>query len=351
MKALTFHGKEHIKYETVQDPTIESPHDVIVKVSLTAICGSDLHIYHEREKGQDHGTIMGHEFVGTVIEVGDEVHSFKKGDEVLSSFSTSCGECFYCRQGLTSRCIKGHVYGWVKNGVGLQGVQAEYVRVPLADSTLVAIPEHVTLEEALLLTDVFPTGYFGADAAEISPDGVYAVIGCGTVGLMGLIAAMDLGAKRIYAVDSIENRLALAQRFGATPINFMEEDPVAIIKDATNGRGADAVLEAVGSPEAERESIDIVRPGGIISVVGVPTEKHFTFSPVEAYDKNLTYKVGRCPALYYIDRLIPIVQERKYDLDSIISHRLPLHQGVNGYEIFDKKIDNCTKVLLIPSTV
>lgn len=346
MKALTYHGKETIKYESVPDPRIEAATDVIVKVHLAAICGSDLHVYHEREKGLDRGTVMGHEFVGEIVEVGREVAAFKNGDMVFSPFTTNCGRCFYCRHGLTCRCPEGQLFGWRQNGIGLQGAQAEHVRVPLADSTLVGLPDGVLPEEALLLCDVFPTGFFCAEMAEVAPEGVYAVIGCGPVGLMTILGVRELGGEKIYAIDSISERLAQARNVGARPINYRHEDPLAVLRSATEGRGADAVLEVVGTAPAGRLALDLVRPGGLIATVGVHTGNQFAFSPVEAYDKNLTYKTGRCPVRYYIDRLIPVVQAKKYDLVSIYSHRLPLSQGVRGYELFDKKLEGCTKVVL-----
>jgi threonine dehydrogenase-like Zn-dependent dehydrogenase len=348
MKALTFHGNQTIRCESAPDPEIKAPTDVIIRTHLTAICGSDLHVYHEREKGLDSGTIMGHEFVGDIVEIGHEVASFNTGDVVFSPFTTNCGQCFYCRRGLPCRCPQGQLFGWVQNGVGLQGAQAELVRVPLADSTLLALPEDVSPEEALLLGDVFSTGYFCADMAEVTPDGIYAVIGCGPVGLMAIIGAKELGAETVYAIDSIPERLSQTRRFGAIPIDYRQENPIAILQDATDGRGADAVLEAVGTASATRMAVQLARPGGILSVVGVHTDEHFAFSPVEAYNKNLTYKIGRCPARHYMDRLIPVVQAKKYDLVSVISHRLPLDQGIRGYEMFDKKLDGCTKVVLTP---
>ncbi len=330
------------------DPEIMAPGDVIVRVRLAGICGSDLHVYHEREKGLDFGTVMGHEFVGEIVEMGREVTRFHRGDRVMSPFTTSCGNCFYCRKRLTSRCVEGRLFGWVNEGEGLQGVQAEYVRVPLADSTLLALPDGVSGEEALLMGDVLSTGFFCAELAEIEPVGVCVVIGCGPVGLMAVVGARERGPTAIYAVDSIRERLVLAERFGAVPLNYQECDPVQVLREATEGRGADAVLEVVGHPTASELAIKMVRPGGIVASVGVHTEEHFEFSPAEAYDKNLTYKTGRCPARYYMDRLIPLVQEKKYDFASVISHRLPLHQGTKGYEIFDKKLDGCTKVALSP---
>lgn len=345
---MTFNGKETIEYETIPDPYVMAPTDAIVEVDLTALCGSDLHIYHERETGIDIGTVMGHEFVGTVADIGSDVRNFRRGDRVMSPFTTSCGECFFCRRGLTCRCIHGQLFGWVANGIGLHGAQAEYVRVPLADPTLLAIPGGISREKALLIGDVFPTGYYSADMAGIGLGDTCVVIGCGAVGLMAVLSARHLGAEMVYAIDSVERRLELAGRFGAIPLNFRKLDPVAAVIDETNGRGADAVLEAVGSAEAGRTAYELVRPGGTIAVVGVHTEDRLPFTPAEAYDKNLTYRVGRCPARHYMELLIPVLQDKQYDIASIISHRLPLEEGPAAYEMLDKKEDNCTKVVLEP---
>jgi len=346
MRALTFHGCESIRLESVPDPRIEAPSDAIVQVRLSSICGSDLHPYHEREKGLDHGTVMGHEFVGEIVETGRDATGLSVGDRVLSPFSTSCGRCFYCAGGLTSRCESSQLFGWVGGGSGLQGAQAEFVRVPQAQGTLVVLPEGVSEEEALLLGDVLSTGYFCARQAEVRPGGVYAIVGCGPVGLMAIVGACELGAEEPYAIDSVPERLELARRLGARTIDRDREDPVNVLREATDGRGADAVLEAVGSPSAGRLAMDLVRPGGTVSVVGVHNEEQFPFSPEEAYDKNLTFKVGRCPARAMLDELIPVVQRQRHDIRCIISHRLPLDQGVRGYEVFDRKLEGCTKVVL-----
>lgn len=348
MKALTFGGQETVHYESVPDPIIEEPTDVIVKIHLTAICGSDLHVYHQREKGLDQGTTMGHEFVGEIVEMGGEVKAFKTGDIVFSPFTTNCSRCYYCRKNLTSLCKEGLLFGWVQNGKGLQGVQAEYARVPLADSTLLRLPGNVVPEEGLLLCDCFSTGYFCAEMAEIRPGGVYAVVGCGPIGLMAIVATRDLGGEQVYGIDAIPHRLLLGQEFGAIPINYEEDDPAEILRALTGGRGADAVLEAVGNASAAKSAMNLVRPGGIIAVVGFHTDNQFSFTPVEAYHKHLTYKVGRCPAQHYMKRLLPLVQEKRYPLVSVISHRLPLSQGVRAYEIFDKKLEGCVKIVLEP---
>ena len=347
MKALTFHGIQDIRCTHVPDPKIEHSGDAIVRVTRSAICGSDLHVYFGRESGLDPGTVMGHEFMGEIVEVGSEV-PLKSGTMVISPFTTSCGSCYYCREGLTCRCSSGALFGFVENGSGLQGTQAEYVRIPNAAGTLVPVPEGIADEEALLLGDVLSTGYFVADRADIRPGATVAVVGCGPVGLMAIIGARELQAGRIIAIDTIPERLALARSFGAETLDFQTQDCVALVRAYTEGRGADAVLEVVGSAAATRLSIDLLRPGGTLSVAGVHTEPHLAFSPGEAYDKNLTYRVGRCPARYYMDRLIPLLEEKRYNLASIISHRLPLTDGPFGYTIFSEKREGCTKVLLTP---
>ena len=348
MRALTFQGRERIVLDTIPDPQILAPTDAIIQTRAAGNCGSDLHVYHEREKGLDLGTVMGHEVAGEIVETGRGVRQFKKGDLVVAPFTTNCGQCYYCQTGLTCRCERGGLFGWVQNGTGLQGTQAEYVRVPLADATLIALPAGVLVEEALFCGDILATGYFCATQAHVQPRGTYVVIGCGPVGLMAIIGAHELGAQIIYAVDVVPERLQLARHFNAVPLHAQADDPVQAIRAATQGRGADAVLEAVGNPSAQKLAYDLVRPGGIIAVAGVHTAPHFAFSPAEAYDKNLTYRVGRCPARHYMPRLLPIVQNRKYDLQRIVSHRLPLHDGAEGYRIFAQKLQGCTKVILIP---
>ena len=260
MKALTFAGKGRVSYESVDDPRIVQPHDAIVQVRAAGICGSDLHPFHEREKGLDHGAVMGHEFVGEVVEVGSDVRDFAPGDIVFSPFTTSCGDCYYCRRGLTCRCTRGELFGWVHEGEGLHGAQAEYVRVPIADGTLMRIPEGVSDAAGLLLGDILSTGFFCAEQAGIgtiddkghlgpvaaAAGGTFAVVGCGPVGLMTIVAARHLGAEELFAIDTIPARLALAEELGAIPLDF-KADPVAeIVAEATDGRGVDAAMEVVG---------------------------------------------------------------------------------------------------------
>lgn len=348
MQALTFGGKEIIEYSIVNDPQLLQPTDAIVKITMAGICGSDLHVYHGRETGLDYGTVMGHEFTGIIEEVGSDVKKYKKGSRVLSPFTTSCGECYYCRVGLTCRCEKGNLFGWVQKGHGLQGAQAMYIRVPMADNTLIPLSNDLDEKKGLLLGDIFSTGFFCADNANINHSSVHVVIGCGPVGLMTVIAAKHLGAETLFAIDVIPERMELAKQFGAVPLNASIVDVKEKILNATNGRGADTVMEVVGSDKTLKLAIDLLRPGGTISSVGVHTAPNFSFSPAEAYDKNLTYKSGRCPAHYYAEKLLREGIPQRYEIEKIITHHFSLEEGARAYEIFDKKLDNCIKAVLAP---
>jgi threonine dehydrogenase-like Zn-dependent dehydrogenase len=348
MKALTFLALETVSYETIDDPRIEDDDDVIVRVKQCAICGSDLHVYHGREKGIDQFTAMGHEFIGEIVETGKRVRHLRKGDMVMSPFTISCGECYFCKIGLTCRCIHSQLFGWREGFQGLHGGQSELVRVPKADGTLVKIPEGVSDDDALFLGDILSTGFYCAKQAEINKGGTHAVIGCGPVGLMAIAGAIHYGSEKVYAFDNVPERLQMAENFGAIPVNGLKNDPVAVIKEATAGRGADAVMEAVGTSGAGRLAYDLLRPGGIISVVGVCNDPNMAFSPEQAYNKNITYKVGRCPARAMIDELLPMVKAEKINFSSIITHRMKLSEGVRGYDIFANRADNCLKVVLTP---
>jgi threonine dehydrogenase-like Zn-dependent dehydrogenase len=348
MQALTFRGIETVCYESVPDPAIRLPTDAILQVRLTAICGSDLHVYRGREVGLDVGTVLGHEFVGEVVAVGPEVRSLEPGVVVVAPFTTSCGVCFYCRRGLTARCEQGELFGWVEAGGGLHGAQAEAVRVPLADSTLVEVPEGTKEEAALFAGDILSTGFYCAEMGGVGPGRTVAILGCGPVGLMAVLVSRELGAETVLAVDAVVERLELAGRFGARPLDMREVDVVEAVLEATEGRGVDTVLEVVGSPEATRLAVEMIRPGGVISAAGVHTEAHFTFSPGEAYDKNLTYRAGRCPVRGYMERALRLAASKGDELSSVITHRLALSEGPRAYRLFDRKEDGCIKVVLRP---
>jgi threonine dehydrogenase-like Zn-dependent dehydrogenase len=348
MKALTFNGIENVIYESVKDPEITQPTDVVVKVKCCAICGSDLHVYHGRESGLDDHTCMGHEFAGEIVAVGKGVKSLHVGDEVMSPFSVSCGECFYCKIGLTSRCVKSQLFGWVEKEAGLHGGQAEFVRVPLAESSLIKLSDGVSIEEGVLAGDIISTGFYSAKQAQIKPNGVYVVMGCGPVGLMAILGARVYGAEKIYAVDREPVRLKMAERFGAMPINTSSADAIGRVQDGSEGRGADSVLEAIGSEFSLQLSYQLVRPGGIISSVGVCNGKVLPFSPVEAYNKNLTFITGRCPARAMMPGILTLIQQKKFPFHDIITHRMSLKDGAEGYRLFAAKKDDCLKVMLKP---
>jgi threonine dehydrogenase-like Zn-dependent dehydrogenase len=348
MKALTFQDPFAIRHASVPDPELVQPTDAVLRVELSAICGSDLHVYRGTERGLDPGTVLGHEFLGTVVAVGPEVAHLRPGQRVVSPFSASCGQCFFCKSGLPSRCESSQLFGWVEQGRGLPGGQAEYVRVPLADATLVPFPPEVPDEAALLAGDVLSTGLFCAESGGIRAGDTVCVLGCGPVGLAAVLGARELGAGAILAIDSLPERLELAERFGARPLALEREDVVGLVRAASGARGADVVLELVGSPAASRLAFELVRAGGTISAAGVHNEPSFAFSPGEAYLKNLTYRAGRAPARAYMERVLARLAQGGLDFSPAISHRLPLCEGPRGYELFDQKLERCTKVLLRP---
>lgn len=345
MKAVTFQDVERVRAENVPDPKLLDPRDAIVRVTHTAVCGSDLHVYHGRESGLDRGTIMGHEFVGEVLALGQDVTGLDVGTRVASPFTTSCGTCFYCRSGLTCRCTGGQLFGWVQDGHGLHGVQAEQVRVPHAAGTLVPLPTGLAPELALLAGDVLATGTFCAEQGGVSKDTVVAVVGCGPVGLCAIRAAKRLGAERVFAYDLLPERLAFAASLGAEPVDARRTDPVTPIHAFTEERGADVVLEVVGSPKATRLAFELVRPGGTLSAVGVHTEPHLAFSPGEAYDKNLTYRAGRCPARHYLPALLEELRGGADGLEKLFSHRMSLDDCSDAYALFAAREGGCTKIL------
>lgn len=346
MRAVGFQAVEQVACIELADPVLEHPRDAIVAVQLAGLCGSDLHPFFGREQGLDPGTVMGHEFVGTVLEVGAEVRTFVPGDRVFAPFSTSCGECFYCRSALHSRCVENQLFGWRQEGRGLHGGQADRVRVPLADGTLVKLPAGLSDRAALLLGDNYSTGYFCAELAAVRPGGVYVVIGCGTVGLLAILAARQLGAERIIAVDPVASRREAAEALGAAA-PATEAQVRDLLRHWTSGRGADAVLELVGLPAAQRLAYELVRPGGTLAVIGCHCTPNFAFSPVEAYDKNLSYRTGRCPARAYMERLAGEVVASGVDLDRFITHEFSLGDCRRAYEVFSRREGGCLKAAFI----
>ncbi len=314
---------------------------------MAGLCGSDLHPFFGREEGLDIHTVMGHEVVGRVVEAGSEVTKHRTGDRVYAPFTTNCGDCFYCQRGLTCRCEQGELFGWVEDGQGLQGCQSQFVRVPLADATLKNAPDGLSDEAALLLADNFSTGYFCAEMAEIDARGIYAVIGCGNVGQMAIVAARSLGAQNILAIDPVADRRESALAHGATAA-VAPQQANEWIRERSEGRGADAVMELVGLPAAQKLAYELLRPAGIMSVVGCHCTPNFTFGPVEAFDKNLTYRTGRCPARHYMDRLTDDVVSGKFNLDAFVTHRFPLDDCVHAYDVFSQQKEGCVKAVFVP---
>ncbi|MDX1646829.1 MAG: alcohol dehydrogenase catalytic domain-containing protein [Longimicrobiales bacterium] len=349
MKAITFQDVQSLAFQDVPDPRVFEPADVVVRVTSAGICGSDLHPYFGRERGLDRGTVMGHELAGEVVEVGRSVQAWDLGDRVIAPFTTNCGRCFFCRSGLTARCDRGQLFGWVQGGVGLHGAQAEYVRVPWADATLVRVPDDLDEGVALLAGDILSTACFGADLARVGDGEVVVVVGCGPVGLLAVRAALDRGARAVVAVDRIPSRLETAERFGAEAVSVETGDPRAAVEGLTDGRGADAAIEAVGSAPATRLAGDLLRPGGRLAALGVHTEPSLALSPGELYDRNLTYAAGRCPARHYMPASLELAAREASLLGSLISHRLPLDQGVEAYRRFAAREPGWNKVVLRPA--
>ncbi|MFG0319792.1 MAG: alcohol dehydrogenase catalytic domain-containing protein [Planctomycetota bacterium JB042] len=347
MLAVTFQSLRRVAVESVPDPVLVESGDAIVRVERTAVCGSDMHVFHGRETGIDAGCVMGHEFLGEVVEAGPDA-GVAVGTRVVSPFTTSCGGCRFCRIGLTCRCSKGALFGWVAGGVGLPGAQAEAVRVPLARSTLVPVPDGVDPDAALLCGDVLATGFFCAENGSVGPGDTVVVVGLGPVGLSAVLGAVHRGAARVLAVDDVPERLAVAGRLGGEPVDRSAVDPLEVVRDATDGAGADVVLEAVGHPSAARLAVDLVRPGGTVSSVGVHTAPSFPFSPVEAYDKNLTFAIGRCPARRLAEPLLELLRREEIDVSPLVTHRMPLADAVRAYDRFDRREDGCIKIVLEP---
>ncbi|KAF2757962.1 GroES-like protein [Pseudovirgaria hyperparasitica] len=337
MKAVVFKGVRKVELEDRPTPKIEEPTDIIVKIEYTALCGSELHVFRGHQKSPT-GFIMGHEFTGTVEEIGGEIKNFKKGDSIVSPFTTSCGECFYCKRGFSSRCEKCLLYG----SAVLEGGQAEYIRIPLADATVMKAPPSIEKNALVLMADIFPTGYFASKNAfkglskdEIAESTVV-VIGCGPVGLCALINAEDHKPKHLFAVDSVQSRLDLAKSLGAEPLNF-QTDRAGLdrrIKEATNGRGADIVIEVVGLSPALQMGFEILRPWGVISSVGVHNGE-IPWTGNQAYGKNLKIQMGRCPVRSIFPEALEQLAKKQHLLGFMSENIMPLSKAVEGYELFD----------------
>ncbi|KAI2678087.1 hypothetical protein CBS147355_5088 [Penicillium roqueforti] len=337
MQAVVFKGPSKVVIEQKPIPKIQDPTDVILKVRYTALCGSELHVFRGHQKSGIE-FVMGHEFTGEVVELGSDIKNFQKGDRVVSPFTTSCGKCFYCKRGFSSRCAQCQLFGTV----ALDGGQAEYVRIPLADSTLVKVPASIDEKKLVLMADIFPTGYFASLNAfsGLTPEEIHEstllLFGCGPVGICALIGALDYKPKTLIAIDSVPSRLALAQSLGAELWNFKEdgEGLRQRVKDLTDGRGADIVIEVVGHSDALRLGFDLLRPWGRISSVGVHNQE-IPWTGNEAYAKNLSLQMGRCPVRSIFGPALDLF-EKKQDILNFMCHDIrPLSQAVQAYDDFD----------------
>ncbi|TMD14337.1 MAG: zinc-binding dehydrogenase [Chloroflexi bacterium] len=345
MKALTFRGEGDVKVMEVPKPSINGSGDALVKVTLGAVCGSDLHILHGHTP-MNAGAVLGHEFVGVVEEVGREVNRFKPGDRVVSSFFTSCGHCALCRKGWFNQCVDKGTFGHGEYFGGLGGGQAEYVVVPNADHTMELIPQGMEDEQAIFVGDILATGFFGAERAEIKPGDVVAVVGAGPVGLMATMCAQLFGPSRTFVIDMVESRLEIAQELGGIPINAGETHPVQAIEKATGGVGADSSIECVGLLTAVDTAIHCVRGGGTISMVGVPSAVQGDFPYLRMWLKSLSFRAGWCNVQMYMRPLLDLIAAGRLHPEKIISHRMKLDQAEEAYRIFDAR--EATKIVLTP---
>lgn len=344
MKAATFQGPFKIEVKDVDDPKIQDANDVILKVTSAGVCGSDLHAYDGRMPLPPTGWIIGHEYIGEVVEVGSGVKNFQPGDRAVGSFVSSCGECYYCQTGWPSVCVKQQTFGFLL----LPGAQAEYLRVPNGHYTLEKVPDGVSDEKAIFAGDILSTGYFCADRGEIKPGDVVAVVGSGPVGLFAQMGALTFNPKVVLAIDSVPERLAMSKKIGAVPVDMSKEDAVSVVRQHSEGRGADVVLECVGIAASLQSCFRYVRPAGIISAVGMYTEPEFPFPMFQSFLRDITFKIGMCPVKRYMGRLLKMVEQGKIDPSIILTHTLPLSEAARAYDIFHHRTDNCIKVLLKP---
>jgi threonine dehydrogenase-like Zn-dependent dehydrogenase len=391
MRALVWHGKEDIRCDTVTDPEIEDPRDAIIKVTSCAICGSDLHLFHNFIPAMLPGDIMGHEMMGEVVEVGPGINGhLKKGDRIVVPFTIFCGECEQCKRSNFSVCersnrkksladkIFGHttagLFGYTHLTGGYPGGQAEYLRVPFADKTHIKVPDGLTDEQVLFLGDIFPTGWQAAAQCEIEPDDTVAVWGCGPVGQMAVRSAILQGAKQVVAIDRLPERLSMAEAGGAITINFDEESVVERLNELTGGKGPEKCIDAVGleshvgfskpdtiydrakqimmmesdRPHVLREMIFVCRPAGVISIPGVYGGLVDKIPMGQAMNKGLTFRMGQTHVNRWTDDLLRRIEEGEIDPSFVITHTVPLKDGPEMYKTFRDKQDSCIKVVLKP---
>ncbi|BAZ08519.1 alcohol dehydrogenase [Calothrix sp. NIES-4071] len=389
MKAVCWHGANDVRVETVPDPKIINPRDVILKITSTAICGSDLHIYGGYIPTVQPGDIIGHEFMGEVVDVGSNISNLKVGDRVVVPSMIGCGHCHYCSHDMWSLCDNSNHKGWMEeklfgsitSGIygyshtfgGYAGAQAEYVRVPYADVGTLKVPKDIPDTQLLFISDAIPTGYMGAELCDIQPGDTVAVWGCGAVGQFAMISAYMMGAEKVIGIDRFPERLELAKKYAkAEVINYEEIDAGEALKEMTGGRGPDACIDAVGleahgvgfedfydqtkqklrlesdRPHVLRQMMLACRKGGTLSIMGVYGGFIDKMPLGAAFNKGLTFRMGQMHGQKYMHKLLDLILEGKLDPSQVVTHQLPLDQAAHGYEIFQQKKDNCIKVVLKP---
>lgn len=388
MRALVWHDTGDVRLDTVPDPTIQEPTDAIVRITATCICGSDLHLYDGYMPGMKAGDVLGHEPMGIVEEVGSAVTRLKKGDRVVVPFTISCGTCWFCRHGLFSACdvsnpnaemaakIMGHspagLFGYSHLLGGFPGGQAEYLRVPYADVGPVKVPDGLTDEQVVFLSDIYPTGYMAAENAEIEPGDTVAIWGCGPVGQFAIRSAWMFGAGRVIAIDRVPERLAMAKAGNAETINYEDSDVYETLQEMTGGRGPDRCIDAVGSeahvsgikgvydkvkqtarleqdrPHVIREALKCCRKGGTLSVPGVYIGFADKIPLGTMMNKGITIRTGQTHVQRYTEPLLQSIVDGKIDPSFVVTHTAPLEQGPELYKTFRDKEDGCIKVVLKP---
>lgn len=346
MKAVVYKGHGTVELEDRPIPVIKDERDAIVKVTLSSICSSDLHIKHGTVPRAKENTVLGHEFVGEVIETGSAVKKFKKGDRVSVSVETFCGTCFFCRNGFVNNCVEG---GW-ELGCRIDGCQAEYVRVPIADMGMTLIPDDVSYEAALFNGDILATGYWAASIGELKPADTVVVIGAGPTGICTLMSVKLYSPSKVIVVDVDDSRLELVKKQGLADItvNSLREDPLEVIMRETDGRGADRVFEVAGIKSTFELAWKAARPNAIVVVVALYSEPQEI--PLQVmYGKNLIFKTGGVDGnSNYAEEIMKLIQCGKIDTSCLITHKAPLNDVIHGYEVFENKIDNCVKWVITP---